>query len=117
MMLKSQQPNSVMLLIHPQGGQQLLTVDALERLTTDGGQMPFAHRLKFALADCLVVTMQWSNHPDRSIAYRLEERPSGLVFVFVTDHENQDAVPARLATHLRGGRFAGDGYAVHAAEV
>jgi len=96
------QPNSAVLLIHPHGGRQVLTVDALERLTNDGGQIPFASGKHFALAECLVVAMQRSNHPERTIVYRLEERSSGLVFVFVTDHENQDGVPTRLVTHLRG---------------
>jgi ribonuclease BN (tRNA processing enzyme) len=96
------QPNSAVLLIHPHGGRQVLTVDALERLTNDGGQIPFASGKHFALAECLVVAMQRSNHPERTIVYRLEERSSGLVFVFVTDHENQDGVPTRLLTHLRG---------------
>jgi ribonuclease BN (tRNA processing enzyme) len=95
------QPNSTVLVIHPQGGRKVLTVEAFERLTNDGGQIPFAPARHFDLGECLVIAMQRSNHPERTIAYRFEERPSGLVFVFVTDHENQDGVPTRLATHLR----------------
>lgn len=96
------QPNSTVLVVHPEGGRKVLTVEALERLTTDGGQLTFAPGMRFALADCLVIAMQRSNHPERTIVYRFEERPLGRVFVFVTDHENQDGVPRRFCTHLGG---------------
>jgi ribonuclease BN (tRNA processing enzyme) len=95
-------PNSTMLVIHPHGGRKVLTVEAFERLINNGGQIPFAQSTKFDLSECLVITMQRSNHPERTIVYRFEERSSGLVFVFVTDHENQDGVPTRLVTHLQG---------------
>jgi ribonuclease BN (tRNA processing enzyme) len=94
-------PNSTLLIIHPEGGQQMLTTETFERLMNNGAQIPFAQGKQFALSECLVVHMYRSNHPERTISYRFEERPTGLVFVFVTDHENQDGIPMRLATHLR----------------
>ncbi len=94
-------PNSTILVIHPQGGRKVLTVEAFERITNNGGQIPFAQGTKCELSECLVVAMHRSNHPERTIAYRFEERPSGLVFVFVTDHENQDGIPTRFSAHLR----------------
>jgi ribonuclease BN (tRNA processing enzyme) len=94
-------PNSTLLVIHPEGGQKLLTIEAFERLVQNGAQVPFGQGLKFDLATCLVVRMHRSNHPERTISYRFEERPSGLVFVFVTDHENQDGLPIRFAAHLK----------------
>ena len=100
--LEIEHPNSTVLVIHPQGGRKLLTVEAFERAVNNGGQIPFSQGTKFAVSECLVVAMHRSNHPERTIVYRFEERPSGLVFVFVTDHENQDGVPVRLSTHLRG---------------
>ena len=100
--LEIEHPNSTVLVIHPQGGRRLLTVEAFERIVNDGGQIPFSQGARFAVSECLVVAMHRSNHPERTIVYRFEERPSGLVFVFVTDHENQDGVPVRLSTHLRG---------------
>jgi phosphoribosyl 1,2-cyclic phosphodiesterase len=95
-------PNSTLLVIHPEGGWKVLTIDAFERLAQDGAQIPFWQGMKFDLAACLVVRMHRSNHPERTISYRFEERPSGLVFVFVTDHENQDGLPTRFAAHLQG---------------
>ena len=94
-------PNSTVLVIHPEGGQSLLTVESLERLAADGAPVPFPKGAHFKLAECLVIAMHRSNHPERTISYRFEERPSGQVFVFVTDHENQDGIPIRLATHLQ----------------
>jgi ribonuclease BN (tRNA processing enzyme) len=94
-------PNSTVLVIHPNGGRKILTVEAFERIIGNGGQMPFAQGMKFDLSECLVVIMHRSNHPERTISYRIEERPSGVVFAFVTDHENQDGIPTRLSAHLR----------------
>jgi len=95
-------PNSTVLVIHPEGGWKVLTVEAFERLAQNGAQVPFGQGLTFELAACLVIALHRSNHPERTISYRFEERPSGLVFAFVTDHENQDGLPARFATHLQG---------------
>jgi phosphoribosyl 1,2-cyclic phosphodiesterase len=95
-------PNSTVLVIHPEGGWKVLTVEAFERVAQNGAQVPFGQGLKFELAACLVIGLHRSNHPERTISYRFEERPSGLVFAFVTDHENQDGLPARFATHLQG---------------
>ena len=94
-------PNSTLLVIHPEGGQRMLTTETFERLTSNDTQIPFAQGKKFTLSECLVISMHRSNHPERTISYRFEERPTGLVFVFVTDHENQDGIPTRFTTHLR----------------
>jgi phosphoribosyl 1,2-cyclic phosphodiesterase len=94
-------PNSTVLIIHPEGGWKLLTIEAFERFAKNGGQIPFMQGARFDLSACLVVFMNRSNHPERTISYRFEERPSGLVFAFVTDHENQDGIPTRFVTHLK----------------
>jgi ribonuclease BN (tRNA processing enzyme) len=41
-------------------------------------------------------------HPEYTVSYRFEERPTGKVFVFLTDHENTDGFPNNLLHHLRG---------------
>ena len=82
-------PNSTVLVVHPEGGWKVLTVEAFERLAQNGAQVPFGQGLKFELAACLVIALHRSNHPERTISYRFEERPSGVVFAFVTDHENR----------------------------
>jgi len=94
------QPSGSVLVIHPEGGRTILSLDAFESLTKEGAQLPFEQGRYCDLAECLVIRMQRSNHPERTISYRFEEHPSGKVFVFVTDHENQDGLPTRFAAHL-----------------
>jgi ribonuclease BN (tRNA processing enzyme) len=89
------------LVIHAEGGQNLLTVESLERLTAEGAPVSFPNGTHFKLTECLVITMNRSHHPERTISYRFEERPSGQTFASLTDHENQDGIPTRLTTHLQ----------------
>ena len=94
-------PNSSVLLMHPHGGQLLLTIEAFERLLNSGSPIPFSQNRQCELAECLVIFMHRNNHPERTISYRFEEKPTGQVFVFVSDHENQDGIPLRFSTHLQ----------------
>ncbi len=93
--------NKTAFLIHPRGGMQLLSVEALDRSTQQNGQVAFENGA-WPIDECLVIRMYRSNHPEQTISYRFEERPTGRVFVFVTDHENEDSVPARFREHLQG---------------
>jgi ribonuclease BN (tRNA processing enzyme) len=93
--------NSTALLIHPRGGLRLFSAEELDRSVADNGQVRFESGT-YAIDECLVVRMYRSNHPEQTISYRFEERPTGKVFVFVTDHENEASVPARFREHLAG---------------
>lgn len=95
-------PNTEVLLIHPEGGMKRIKTEEYIRLSNDGRQMPFPDQKRFDLGECLVVRMYKSNHPEQTISYRFEERPTGKVFVFVTDHENQDGVSAGFRNHVAG---------------
>ncbi|MBI2054640.1 MAG: hypothetical protein HYT39_00880 [Candidatus Sungbacteria bacterium] len=92
-------PSSNILLFHPRGGMSRVTVEQYERFSDDSGQMPFKKQ-KFPLGECLVVRMHKSHHPEYTISYRFEEKPTGKVFVFVTDHENEDGLPMSFRAHL-----------------
>ena len=94
-------PNSTVLVVHPRGGILALATDAFERSTGSRAQVTFSRGHKFDLSECLVISMYRSNHPEQTISYRFEERPTGQVFVFITDHENEAAIPMRLRRHLR----------------
>lgn len=94
-------PNSEVVLFHPKGGMKRMKAEEYQRLSSNGRQMPFRDSQKFSLDECLVVRMHRSNHPEQTISYRFEERPTGKVFVFVTDHENQDGVSTSFRAHLR----------------
>jgi hypothetical protein len=48
-------------------------------------------------------------HPEHTISYRFEERPTGKTFVFLTDHENTDGISNALRDHISGADlFIGD---------
>lgn len=91
--------NSTALVIHPRGGLRLIDVEALER--APHRQVEFDSGT-FRIEECMLVRMYRSNHPEQTISFRFEEKPSGLCFVFVTDHENEDSVPTRFREHLAG---------------
>lgn len=93
-------PNSRMFVIHPVGGMKYFTMDQIEGLEIQDKMVPFDKGMKFNLNDCLIIKMYKSNHPERTISYRFEERPTGKIFVFLTDHENQDGIPWRLKKHV-----------------
>lgn len=93
-------PTSKAFVIHPEGGLKLLTVDELERFeATEPPQVPIG-RGKYPIRGSLIIRMYKSHHPERTISYRFEERPTEKVFVFLTDHENQDGLPQALQRHL-----------------
>lgn len=95
-------PNIAVLLFHPLGGVKYLRLDEFENLYGTGKQMPFHGSHKFALQECLMVTMFKSNHPEQTISYRFTEFATGQSFCFLTDHENQNGIAVDLKRHGRG---------------
>lgn len=100
-----QSVNAMILVIHPKGGLRLMWLDQFERLINDGQQIYFTEQARgeraYDVGECLVIKMHRSNHPERTVSYRFEERPTGKIFCFLTDHENTDALPASLRGHLK----------------
>lgn len=95
-------PNTFVLVFHPRGGVKVMRVDNFTRKVEDNGHLPVGKGGSYPISECLVVKMLKSNHPERTISYRFEEGPTGKVFVFLTDHENQPGIPAELRTHVTG---------------
>lgn len=96
-----QHPAEMAFIIHAQGGFLLCPVHELE--TAENGshsQVLFPGKAKYSLNECLIIRMYRSNHPERTISYRFEERPTRKVFVLLTDHENMDSTPQALKAHL-----------------
>ena len=89
-------------LFHPEGGVKLLDLPAFEKFEATEAQVPFQDGDKYPLSECLVVRMHRTDHPEQAISFRLEERPTGIVFVFVTDHECQVGFPDTFKKHLLG---------------
>lgn len=89
------------LVVHPEGGFQLIPVHIFEQAERLGKQLVFG-KARFPVGECLVIRMYKTAHPEYTVSYRFEERPTGRVFVFLTDHEVTAAVPGDLKRHLKG---------------
>lgn len=93
-------PKTLVGIFHPQGGYKLILIDEYERLVGSGQYLPIG-KGKYPASECLVVSMYNSNHPERTISYRFEEKPTGKTFVFLTDHQNEDGTPVSMQRHLK----------------
>lgn len=94
-------PSTKVMVIHPKGGEKLLSVEDLANIeASHPAQVTFA-KGRYGLDECLVAKMYYSDHPERTISYRMVEKPTGKVFVFLTDHENQAGFPVGLMTHVK----------------
>ncbi|NOR86681.1 MAG: hypothetical protein GQ527_03640 [Bacteroidales bacterium] len=98
---KFEYPQQKVILLHPQGGVKMLNVDDYERALLKDGLMTFASKQRFNVEECLVVRMHPSEHPEQTVSFRFEERPSNKVFCLLTDHESQDGIPMSLKNHLK----------------
>lgn len=88
-------PSQTVLVVHPEHGWHYTDKEECqgEYFVARDGQ-------KIELAKCLIVTMYQTNHPNVTLAYRLEERPTKKVFVFLTDEEVRATVPVSLKEFL-----------------
>ncbi|MBI2265542.1 MAG: hypothetical protein HYU64_10275, partial [Armatimonadetes bacterium] len=93
-------PSGVALIAHPEVGIRTIRVDDLERSESQNPSRVLIGDAYHRLKECLVIRMLYTNHPERTISYRIEERPTGRVHVFLTDHENMDGTPDSLLRHL-----------------
>lgn len=89
------------LVIHPVAGLHLMQIHAFEKAEKEGAQLSLG-KSRYPLNECLVVRMLKTAHPEYTVSYRFEERTTGRVFVFLTDHENTNGFPQDLLRHLRG---------------
>jgi ribonuclease BN (tRNA processing enzyme) len=88
------------LIIHRQTGARMMRLDEFTQLAEKGNVRSGPDHV--ALGDCLVVLMHKTTHPEYTVSYRFEERPTGKIFVLLTDHENTDSMPLDLRGHLSG---------------
>jgi phosphoribosyl 1,2-cyclic phosphodiesterase len=92
---------SRVLLVHPEGGFKVLTLEDFQNITKRGDQIPFG-RQRYDLNECLLIRMIGTNHPQMTISYRFEELPTGRTFVFLTDHEDVAGISMAFKKHLKG---------------
>jgi len=94
-------PTVKVIIIHPDGGLKVMDIEQYRRLVKDGRQLPFKSGSSFPESECLVITMHYTEHPERTIAYRFDEKPTGRVFVFLTDEECRYDLPKDLCQFLQ----------------
>lgn len=94
-------PNATTLIFHPKGGRREMNMKMFDSLMAKKEQIPF-REASYDVDECLVIKIKEVNHPNTTVCYRFEERPTGQVFVFLTDHENQDGNHAEFLAHLKG---------------
>jgi len=92
-------PKTMVVIFHKSGGYKFTTIEHYEKLYNKD-QMIALGKGKYPLSECLVVTMHKSRHPEQTVSYRFEEKSTGKVFVFLTDHENEDGIPLSFRKHL-----------------
>lgn len=94
-------PSGQVIVVHPKAGIHLLSMSRYLWTINTGRQLQLGDR-QYEASECMIVTMYKTAHPDFAISYRVLERPSGSVFVFVTDHEKLADHPKDLVEHVRG---------------
>jgi phosphoribosyl 1,2-cyclic phosphodiesterase len=95
-------PQNHIMVVHPQSGVKRLMIDSFERQVQKDGRVLFSRGQSQPVDDCLVIKLHNTDHPEQTVSYRFEERPSGRVFTLLTDHESQRGFPMSLVNHLRG---------------
>lgn len=88
------------LVVHPKVGFNLVRFSEYRRAVKNGRQLSPSSG-KLWLDECLVISMYKTTHPEYTVSYRFEEKPTGKVFVFLTDHENTDGIPNDLLSHVK----------------
>lgn len=99
--VKLEHPAGMVIVFHPQGGKKRVELHEFESLEKGSGYISVG-KGRYPINECLVVRMIKATHPEQTISYRFEERPTGKVFVFLTDHENTDGISMSLRSHLTG---------------
>ena len=89
------------LVIHPKAGFHLMPIDIYRRCEQEGKQISFRAG-KYGIEECLVVFMYRTKHPEQTVSYRFEEKPTGRIFVFLTDHEVTESFSQEMLAHVKG---------------
>ncbi len=92
-------PQTMVIIFHPEGGYNITTIEAYERIINKNNPIPI-NQGQYPLEECMVITMHKSKHPEQTVSYRIEEKPTGKSFIFLTDHENEDGIPLSFRQHL-----------------
>lgn len=97
-------PGREVILIHKLG-IKIITAEELFHIENSLNQVIKIKNKKIPLTEFLVVKTIKTKHPDLTVSFRFEDRSTGKVFVFLTDHENQDGIPNNMLNHLYNADF------------
>lgn len=91
--------NTVVVLFHPICWQKTISKANYESTIKEWTQIKI-WKLSVSINECLVIFMHKSHHPEHTVSYRIEEKPTWKVFIFMTDHENEDWFSNSLKNYL-----------------
>ena len=94
-------PTTSIIVIHPEAGIEIVSMESYRRAES-GNKIIQVGKHDVEFNQCLVIKMHYTDHPERTIAYRFEERPTGKVFAFLTDEEVRASTPHSLLKFLEG---------------
>lgn len=94
-------PGKEVILLHKKG-VKMMDVEKFEDLELEKDATIKIKKIHYPISEFLVVKTCKTVHPNLTLSYRFEDKSTGKVFVFLTDHENQDGIPAPLVEHLEG---------------
>ena len=89
------------LVVHKLGGFCLMPIHKYRDCCYNSKQVHLENG-SYPVNDCLVIFMYKTDHPEYSISYRFQEKPTDRSFVFLTDHENTASLSSDLLTHVKG---------------
>ncbi len=89
------------MVVHPKAGFHLLDIHRYRQRVAEHKQLKLGDG-HYPVEECLVILMYKTEHPEYTVSYRFEEKPTGRTFVFLTDHENTASLPRDLLEHVRG---------------
>lgn len=93
---KMENPSTKIIVTHPKGGVKMIDIEQYKKNTTLGKHIPFGSGAHFPIEECLVISMHLTDHPERTVAYRFDDKPLGKSFVFLTDEEVRASIPLSL---------------------
>lgn len=96
------EPEESVIVIHPKAGFITHTRDTVELAEDNNGEVSFHQGVSVALRECLTIRMHYTDHPEFAIGFRITEHPTSKTFVFITDEEVRETIPASLERFIRG---------------
>ena len=96
------EPEETIIMIHPKAGFVTHQRDTIELAEDTKGEISFPCGVSVPLKECMSIRMHYTDHPEFAIGFRVTEHPSDKTFVFVTDEEVRDTIPASLERFIRG---------------